>query len=316
MAWREFSKGKKDKRDVLNFSLNLEDNIFELQDQLLKNEWRAEEYVSFMINDPKLRKIHKASVRDRVLYHAVYRIIYSIFDETFIFDSYSSRVGKGTHAGVERLGTFARKLSQNYKKTIYALKCDVRKFFDSIDHEILKELLREQINDVDTNNLLEKIISSFHKEKGKGLPLGNVTSQVFANVYMNQLDWFIKKELKMKYYLRYCDDFVILSENKEELFVLLSKIQKFLKEKLLLELHPNKIEIRKFKQGIDFLGYVILSHYSVLRTKTKNRMFRKLKILNKKDDSTRFKRSEASYFGLLTHCRSNKIRQKLGQMFR
>jgi len=268
-----------------------------------------------VINDPKPRHIHKAAVRDRVLYHAIYQVVYPIFDRTFIFDSYSSRVGKGTHAGVERLNLFARKLSQNYHKTIYALKCDIRKFFGSIDHRILEEFLKEQIDDTEALNLFHKIIDSFHKGNGKGLPLGNVTSQIFANVYMNKLDWFIKTELKAKYYIRYCDDFVILSESKKELVNFIPQIQKFLGENLALELHPNKVEIRKFKQGIDFLGYVVLPHYSVLRTKTKNRIFRKLEILNKKNDIDLLKKSKASYLGLLSHCRGNKVSRAIKNFY-
>ncbi len=213
---------------------------------------------------------------------------------------------------MRRLENFLRKISQNYTRRTYVLKCDIKKFFDSIDHDILLGLLNEQIKDEDVIKLLEQIIDSFHKEDGKGLPLGNVTSQVFANVYMNKFDWFMKKELKVKYYIRYCDDFVILSENINYLNELLRYIEKFLIKELKLVLHPNKIEIKKLNQGIDFLGYVVLPHYLVLRTKTKNRVIRKLKILSNNNDVFKYERSKVSYLGVLSHCKSYKVRQKLG----
>lgn len=149
------------------------------------------------------------------MHQAVFRILYPIFDKSFIYDSYSSRTSKGTHSAVDRLEIFLGKASKNSRKNIYALKCDVGKFFDSTDQEILLDLVKRKIDDVDTIWLISKIIKSFEKEIGKGLPLGNVTSQLFANIYLNELDQFVKNGLKIKYYLRYCDDFIVLNEDKE-----------------------------------------------------------------------------------------------------
>jgi RNA-directed DNA polymerase len=312
-AWRKFSKGKKKKHEVMSFSLNLENNIFELEEKMVAHEWACGGYTSFSIQDPKPRKIHKATVCDRVLYQAVYQVLYPLFDKTFIYDSYASRNGKGTHAGIARLVSMACKVSQNYKSPCFGLKCDIKKFFDSIDHEILLELLKKKIDCPDTLKLLEKIIDSFHKTPGKGLPLGNVTSQLFANVYMNGFDWFAKIDLGAKYYIRYCDDFVILDSSKEALAEIIPLLQKFLGEKLKLEMHPNKISIRSLRQGIDFLGAVVLPYHTVPRTKTKQRIIRKSKKLLTKAEKglishEKLKQSQASYLGHLSHTQSRKIR--------
>lgn len=222
-------------------------------------------------------------MRDRVLYQAVYQILYPLFDKTFIFDSYSSRNGKGTHAGIGRLNVCLQKLSANYTKPVYALKCDIRKFFDSIDHEILLTLLRQKIDCPETMELLKKIVGSFHKIPGKGLPLGNVTSQLFANIYMNLFDWYVKRKLEVKYYVRYCDDFVILSLCREGLVELLPSLRDFLLTCLKLELHPDKVVIRKFHQGIDFLGAVLslasyLGHLSHTKSRALTNAIVKIKI--------------------------------------
>ncbi len=324
------------KADVLEFKFNLEDNLFHLHRELGEKTYQHSYYTAFNVCDPKLRRIHKATVRDRVLHHAVFRILYPIFDKNFIFDSYSCRVEKGTHRAVARLGKLCRQLSRNNSRNIFALKCDVRKFFDSVDQKILLGLIKKKIKDEDAIWLVEKIIGSFtslaptpHPDRGSGsspragepvekvgLPLGNVTSQLFANIYLNELDQFVKHRLKEKYYLRYCDDFIILGENEKQLEKLISLIREFLKEKLKLELHPDKIIIRKFRRGVDFLGYVVLPHHRILRTKTKRRILRKIKekkFLLREDlvSEESFKQSLQSYLGILKHCESWKIKKKI-----
>lgn len=315
-AWREFKKGKNKKPDVITFALNLENNIFALRDELISGNWICGGYKKFSIRDPKPRIIHKATVRDRVLYQAVYRVLYPLFDQTFIFDSYSSRKGKGTHAGIKRLNIYLRKLSQNYTKPVFALKCDIKKFFDSIDHLILLSLIRQRLDCLKTMKLLEKIINSFHKTPGKGLPLGNVTSQIFANVYLNSFDWYIKKDLGIRYYIRYCDDFVILFLDKATIISNIRYIVCYLNSKLKLSLHPDKILIRKFHQGIDFLGVVLLPHYIVVRTRTKGRIFKRLiKLLKELQNGylvkEKLNQSLASYLGHLSHTKSKETRQAL-----
>src|SRR3989344_1133363 len=178
LAWREFKRGK-------------------------TKTYQCADYTSFYVKDPKLRHIHKATIRDRVLRHAVFRVLYSIFDKHFIHDSYSCRLDKGTHKAVDNLEKYCRKLSQNNQLNIFTLKCDVRKFFDSIDQNILLRIIKDKIEDENAVWLIQKIITSFQKSNGKGLPLGNVTSQLFSNIYLNELDQFVKHNLKIKYYVRY-----------------------------------------------------------------------------------------------------------------
>ena len=315
-AWQEFRRGKRKKADVLEFELTLEDNLFQLHCELVSKSWKPDPYVAFRINDPKPRIIHKASVRDRVLFQAVYRKLYKVFDPTFIFDSYSSRVGGGTHKAVRRLEEFSRKITSNYRKVGFALKCDIRKFFDSIDHGVLKNLIRRQITDERLLDLIDIIINSFETEHGKGLPLGNVTSQLFTNIYLNELDHFIKHKLKIKYYIRYCDDFVMLSADKQYLDDILRYIVRYVREYLHLDLHDRKVIFRKIMSGVDFLGCVALPHYKVLRTKTKKRILRKIfslqsdlkKGIIKKEF---FEQSLQSYFGILSHCNSGKVGEKI-----
>ncbi|MGH8916864.1 MAG: reverse transcriptase domain-containing protein, partial [Actinomycetes bacterium] len=222
-AWKEFRLGKGKRLDVQEFERYLEDNLFDLHKSLEKKTYRHGGYHAFYVQDPKRRHIHKAQVKDRIVHHLLYQYLYSLFDKTFIYDSYSCRVEKGTHKGVERLAQFSRIVSRNYSSTCWALKCDIRKFFASVDHQILLTLLKDKKEDSDILWLLSQIIDSFQSDRGKGsgIPLGNLTSQVFANIYMNELDQFVKHTLKIKYYIRYADDFVLLSNNKDDLLKLI-----------------------------------------------------------------------------------------------
>ncbi len=316
ISWKEFKRGKTRKSDVQKFEMFLENNLFKLHRELQQKIYRHSDYTGFYIKDPKLRHIHKAEVRDRVVHHAVYRILYPIFDKGFVYDSYSCREGKGTHGAVVRLESFVKKASKNFTKTCYCLKCDIKKFFNSIDQQILLDLTKKKIIDKDALLLLEEIVKNFSKDTEKGLPLGNLTSQLFANIYLDELDKFIKHRLKIKFYLRYTDDFMIVHQDKNYLNELIPKIGEFLRRNLKLDLHPEKITIRKLSQGIDFLGYVILPHYRVLRTKTKRRMFKKFKVrqgqlcLGEISRGT-FEQARHSYLGVLSHCSSFKIRQQI-----
>jgi len=305
-AWNEFKVGKRKKKDVQAFERNLEDNLFTLCEELSRKTYKHGSYEEFYVHDPKRRHIHKATVADRVLHHLLYKYLYPLFDINFIFDSYSCRLDKGTHKGIKRLEQFTRKISKNYTKTSFALKLDIKKFFASVDHEVLLKLLEEKVQDKDILWLLSEVLNSFNSEagEGKGIPLGNLTSQVFANIYMNELDQFIKHKLKIKYYLRYADDFVLLTNSKKELEDLLPSIREFLEKELKLELHPNKIILRKLDWGIDFLGYIVLPHYILPKTKTRKRLFKKLK---EKINSDNFDLSLQSYLGYLGHANSHKL---------
>ena len=304
-AWKEFIRGKKDKKDVSEFSLKLLNNIFDLHRDLRNKKYKHSKYEHFKITDPKPRDIHKASVRDRLLHHAICSVVSPYFDKKFIYDCYSSRDFKGTHRAMNRFRYFAGKVSRNNTKTCWVLKCDVKKFFATIDLKILLGIFQKHIKDKDINWLIEEIVLSFNTEKGKGLPLGNLTSQLLVNVYMNEFDQFMEHELKVKFYVRYADDFVILSDNKVYLKELLSKTEIFLKNELKLSLHPKKVSIETYVSGVDFLGWVHFADHRVLRTTTKKRAIRGVVGCNTESNITQ------SYLGLLKHGNGKKIAKNI-----
>lgn len=330
-AWGEFRKGKTKRLDVQELERNLEDNLFALQQKLKSRTYRHGSYQSFYVNDPKQRHIHKASVADRVVHHLLYTFLYKLFDSSFIYDSYSCRLDKGTHKAVTSLVKFTGIVGKNHTSPCWALKLDIKKFFASVDHEILLSLFKEKIKDEDIIWLLEQVIGSFctchqsemlklvqHDNDGnhKGMPLGNLTSQVFANIYLNELDQFVKHKLKVKHYLRYADDFLFLAKNKDLLHKHVDVLRQFLSSKLKLELHPDKVIFRKLDWGVDFLGYIVLPHYILPRTKTRKRIFKKL--ISKFEDVKKgkitdieFNQTLQSYLGYLSHSNSFKVSWEL-----
>ena len=310
-AWQEFLRDKKDRKDVILFQAKLMDNIFSLHTDLKNKTYKHGSYVAFNISDPKPRQIHKATVRDRLLHHLIYQELYEYFDSKFVHDSYSCRIGKGTHKAMNRFRSFHRKVSKNNTRTCYVLKCDIKKFFANIDHQILKTILSKCLFDTDILWLLGQVIDSFSSPKHiyaiadickAGLPLGNLTSQLLVNVYMNEFDQFMKRELKVRYYIRYADDFVILREDKKYLEAELSKIETFLSESLRLSLHPDKVFIKTIASGVDFLGWVHFPRHRVLRTSTKRRMLKRLEE-NPKEET------QQSYLGLLFHGNTHKLKK-------
>ena len=304
-AWREFLKGKRGKQDVQEFQYRLSDNLAALYDELKCEKYRHGGYHHFKISDPKPRDIHKASVRDRLLHHALYRVLYPYFDRRFIADSYSCREGKGTNKALNRFRSFAYQVSKNDTKTSWVLKCDIRKFFASIDQGILLNILKKYLSDERILALVAGIIASFNSgTPGKGLPLGNLTSQLLVNIYMNEFDQFVKHVLKVKYYIRYADDFVFLSDEHSHLLSLLPHIDTFLRDMLKLSLHPNKVFIKTLASGVDFLGWVHFPDHRVLRPATKKRMFRRIHS-NQKPEVV------ASYRGLLSHGNTKKLENKM-----
>ena len=280
------------------------DNIIQLYQELANHTYNHGSYQGFRINDPKPRQIHKSLVRDRLLHHAIYRQLYPFFDRTFVCDSFSCRIGKGTHRALNRFRKFGYKISKNNTQTCWILKCDIRKFFENINHEVLVNILKEYIPDQNVIGLLEKVIHSFSSALGRGLPLGNLTSQLFVNIYMNEFDQFIKHKLKAKYYIRYADDFVVLSDDKSWLKEMLPKIGDFLLENLKLELHPDKIFIKTLASGVDFLGWVHFPDHRALRTTTRRRMMKRIKENPKLETGN-------SYRGLLSHGNAYKLRKSM-----
>lgn len=307
-AWREFVVGKQTKADVRVFSCRLLDNIIELHIDLAQHTYRHGGYQAFNISDPKPRNIHKATVRDRLVHHALYRALYPFFDRTFIADSYSCRLGKGTHRALNRFRVFACQVSRNHTRTAWVLKCDVRKFFASIDHAVLLEIVRRSIPDGDIVWLIGEIVGSFQSLRpGIGLPLGNLTSQLLVNIYMNEFDQFVKHTLKAKYYIRYADDFVVLSQDKNWLQDILPHLEFFLRDKLRLTLHPDKVSITTVASGVDFLGWVHFSSFRILRTATKRRMLKRL-------SQSHAEQTVQSYLGLLGHGNGHRLQQQVENM--
>ncbi|QQR78369.1 MAG: group II intron reverse transcriptase domain-containing protein [Candidatus Moraniibacteriota bacterium] len=282
------------------------DHLIALHESLKTRTYTHGPYQAFRVNDPKPRDIHKASVRDRLLHHAIYRTLYPCFDRTFIADSYSCRIGKGVHRALNRFRTFGRKVSNNHTRTVWVLKGDIRKCFASVDQGVLIGILKKHIADPDTLWLLERVITSFDSgTPGRGLPLGNLTSQLLINIYLNELDQFVKQQLKAKYYIRYADDFVVFSKNENELKNILILMDAFLRLNLRLELHPDKVFIRTVASGVDFLGWVHFSDHRVLRTVTKRRMLRRVEATGGKEETV------ASYLGMLGWGNGRKLQQKI-----
>lgn len=308
-AWHEFLRGKRNKRDAQEFQHALMDNILALHRDLKAKTYTHGAYHAFNISDPKPRNIHKASVRDRLLHHAIYRTLYTFFDKKFIADSYSCCIGKGTHRAMNRFRAFAYRVSKNHTRTVWALKCDIRKFFASVDQKILMCIIARYVGDPDIVWLIGQVVRSFNSGvSGKGLPLGNLTSQLLVNVYMNEFDQFVKHNLKAKYYVRYADDLVFLSHDKQWLESLLPSIAEFLHSRLALSLHPDKVYIKTFASGVDFLGWVHFLDHRVLRTVAKRKMLREIRSKSGKEETVQ------SYLGLLSHGNAAKLRERIERL--
>lgn len=321
-AWFEFRKGKMKRRDVQEFSRHAEKNIFRLHRDLVSQTYRHGEYESFFIHDPKLRHIRKACVRDRLVHQTLYTTLRQIYEPRLIEAVYSSRLGKGTHSAIDDLRRRIWKTSRNFSRQCWALKCDIRRFYDSVDHEILLFLLNRRVEDRRVLNLLQNVVESFHVEGavGKGAPIGNLTSQIFTNIYLNEFDQFVKHGLKVKHYLRFADDMIFLSYKKEELQALIPSVESYLKEHLKLRLHPDKIILRPVSQGIDFLGYVTFPHHRVMRTATRKRMVLKLaerhdQFYDGKVSAESLNQSLQSYLGILSHADAYDLSQEVENVF-
>jgi len=299
-SWQEFSLGKKRKTDVAEFSLILISNLWKLHNDIMDGSYRHGGYVHFKINDPKPRDIHKASVRDRIVHHAIYRELYPYFDNKFIFSSYACRNDKGHHLALKHFASLIRAESNNGRKTVWVLKCDIKKFFASINKIILRRILYNHIENHNTRRVIHEVLESFEP----GLPLGNLTSQLFGNVYLNELDQYMTNMLRIRFYMRYADDFIVLSRDKAWLEELLPKIGDFLEEQLKLELHQDKIFIKTIYSGVDFLGWVHFPEHRVLRSKTKRKMFNNLE--------RKFSPAAlSSYLGLLSHGNAWSLAEKI-----
>jgi len=292
LAYYKSSLHKKTKPDALEYSKNLHENLKILQNQLIDGKIDVGNYNYFTIYEPKKRTICAASFAERVLHHAIMNVCHQTFERHLIFDSYATRIGKGTYKALER----AKYFSKTYK---YYLKLDIRKYFDSISHDILKTKLAKIFNDENILNFFNQIIDSYSTSRKfetserfetNGLPIGNLTSQYFANFYLSSADHFIKEQLKAKYYVRYMDDMIIWHNNLDELKLIQNKFINFVSENLKLQFKINYINTTT--HGLNFLSYRIFNNRTELQQKSKKRFIHKLKIYEQKLESNVFTQTD------------------------
>jgi retron-type reverse transcriptase len=330
-AYKEASKNKNFRKANLLFEKRLALNLKRIQNSLKTKTYSHGNYKFFKIYDQKEREISAAPLKDRIVHHAVYQIIEPIFNKIFIFDSFANRKGKGSHRAVKRLQYFIKKTKNKHSK-IYCLKCDISKCFPSINQEILLKLIQKRITDPDiiwlikiilrsfkTNNQFDHLFnpnSPFIKNKNKGIPIGNLTSQLFVNIYLDPLDKFVKHQVKAKYYLRYVDDFIILHPSKKFLHQSLKKIEDFLNYQLYLELHPKKQAIFPIEKGVDFLGFVVFEKHCFLRKSNKEKFrknlikMKKLYLTGKIDQETAVI-SITSWLAHCQHANTDRLRRRI-----
>ncbi|MBU0470380.1 MAG: hypothetical protein KKA62_01625 [Nanoarchaeota archaeon] len=330
LAWKKARKRKTLKRYVVDFEKDIENNLNILRIELLLHSYRPKPLRTFILRDPKTRKISVSDFRDRIVHQAICNVIEPIFEKSFIYDSYANRKGKGTLTAIKRLEKFQRKVSKN--KTIvrkssrknnfrgFYLKGDIKSYFDSIDHKRLIEIISRKIKDKELLFLIQNIILNHNsKDKGEGMPLGNLTSQFLANVYLNELDHFIKYQLKVKYYVRYVDDFVILHNDKNKLGLYKEKINNFLKTGLLIELNTDKSKIKPLSRGVGFLGFRIFHHHRLLKKKSTKRIYKKLDLFEKNYSSKKIDydyvyNSFEGWIAYVRNANTYKLRKRISEL--
>jgi len=352
VAYYAARSNKRNTINALKFEKHFEHNLFKLCEDIIERKYDPQPSICFIVNKPVKREIFAADFRDRVVHHYIYNHISPVFEKTFINDSYSCRKGKGTHYGIQRLDHFIRSCSHNYSKDCYILKLDIKGYFMSINRSILYRkimdtlkimrnrldfdlpqviyLLRKTIfNDPASNciikgkgtdwNGLPPTKSLFHARRNCGLPIGNLTSQLFGNIYLDELDHFIKRDLGIRYYGRYVDDFVLIHTDREYLKSIIPEIVRFLAENLKLELHKGKIYLQHYTRGCPYLGAVIKPHRIYIANRTKGNFFDAIIRHNQvvrdhkpsRDEQEHFLSSMNSYLGIMKHYRSWKIRKDI-----
>jgi RNA-directed DNA polymerase len=345
-------KNKRNTINALRFEKHYEHGLFQLHEEIMAYQYNPKPSICFVVNKPVKREIFAADFRDRVVHHLLYNYLSPIFEKRFIHDSYSCRKGKGTHYGIRRIDHFMRSCSENYKNNCYILKLDIKGYFMAMDRRLLyskvKSTLTKQSNPLDFDlplvlYLLQKVIfndptencivkgqkidwnglppakSLFNAPAGKGLPIGNLTSQLFGNVYLNGFDHYVKRDLGIRYYGRYVDDFVLIHPDKQYLIRCIRYIKEYLKNKLMLDLHPDKVYLQPFSKGVKYLGAVILPHRIYLANRTKGNFYESIQKHSavardhKPDIEERksFSSSMNSYLGIAKHYKTYKLRKRM-----
>jgi retron-type reverse transcriptase len=308
-AFTEARRGKSKITSVREFWADYEENLLVIQEQLLNGEWRPSPYRHFIVNDTKPRLISAVPFSDRVVHHAIVRQLEPFYEHRFCNRSYACRVGFGTHRAVQRL-------QQDMQSADYILKCDIRKYFPSINHCLLTTHLDRYIKCPRLRALIAVIIASYKSNQLTdpcGLPLGNQTSQFFGNVYLNDFDHFVTRDLGCQRYIRYVDDFVLLSDSKDQLHTWREEIIDYLRVSLQLELHPSKVFVQPVTVGLDFLGYTVYPTHRRLRPSNgyrfRRRMKRILTTVPPGDEAVR--RRLAAWFGHAKHADTYSLRRTL-----
>lgn len=285
LAWKSARKGKTNKDYVIEFEKNLFGNLLDLHYELKYQIYRPKILKTFILQDPKIRKISKSDFRDRIVHHALVRVIEPIFEKIFFYDSCANRIGKGNLFAIERFDKFKRKITNNLKTEAFCLKADIKHYFQEVNHQILINIIKRKIKEEEVIWLIERILGNnvYDNLTGKGMPLGNLTSQFFANVYLHELDRFVKHRLRARFYIRYVDDFVLLNQSTIKLIIWKLEIEIFLLKKLKIELHKEKSRIMSLSRGIDFVGFRNFYHYKLLRKKRIRKMLFKIEEYKNKE---------------------------------
>jgi len=337
---------RKRKRYTINaakFEINFESELLKLQKELKEHTYKPGRSICFVVTKPKPREIFAADFRDRIVHHILVGYLERIWEPKFIDQSYSCRKERGTHLALKDLKRYIRKASRNNRQPVYYLQVDIRSFFVSLKKDILLELIKKQVKNPEILWLAKRIIfhdpttnyylkgdpslfalipdhkSLFKVPPNQGLPIGNLTSQFFANVYLNELDQFVKHILKVKYYLRYVDDLVLLSSNKEQLKTWRNQINEFLLSKLKLNIHPKKQVLQDINKGVNFVGFIVKPNYVLMRRRAVANLKQKLWRFNKNSNvliELEIKQILAavnSYYGQFKHAQTFNLRQKLWQ---
>lgn len=328
-AYTNARKNKRFREEVLDFTNNLEEYLIDIQKELQERTYQVGEYREFYIHEPKKRLIMALPFKDRVIQWAIYQVINPIFAKGYITDSYACIEGRGTHQACQRLHYWLQQVGRKPEQWYY-LKLDISKYFYRIDHNVLIAILRKKIKDKELMWLLETIINSetaFGLELGIidpedserirhcGMPIGNLTSQMFANIYLNEVDKYIKRELSVHYYIRYMDDMILLSNDKKQLHQYKDLINTFLNEELKLNIN-NKTAIRPITLGVEFVGYKLWNTHVKIRKSTALKMKRRLKQVKKlyakgEMDFKKVNETVQSYMGLMKHCNSYRLKNKI-----
>ena len=340
-AYFDCRKTKRNSINQLKFEVDLEPNIVALYQDLASGNYQIGRSVAFVVTEPKVREVWAADFRDRVVHHVIYQAIFERFHKRFIRDCYACIPNRGTHDGMRRAAGFARSITQNWTRQAYYLKADVANFFNSIDRGILMGLIEKHVpekwllelirqvalHDPRSNAIFRSPPNVFakvpqHKSlllapMGKGLPIGNLTSQFFANLYLNELDQFVKNVLKAKYYGRYVDDMVLFHEDPKVLNDWYHQIDNFLKKKLLLQLHPNKKQLNHAHTGINFVGFIIKPYRTYLRQSTLSNCKNAIRKWKEKgspidiNSAQKLSESVTSYLGMLRQVNGFNARKTL-----